>query len=881
MQQKEIKYTGITARPSDYDSPDGDLATAINVTNEDGNIKPVFPSNKQFTLLQEQNLLYIHKTPNFCNYIVHDSALNRLCYFTNTPNNAIEITSIDRSKILQVNAIGNTLLLLSSEGVYYFLHKKGSYVSLGQKPPFLNISFGLAGSVCQSSEYEINMDKNKNPATLNQVLFSEETKTQVTDQVSAHINTFIKQYSIDLGGFIFPFFVRFAYRAYGGSYMQSTPVLMIPNSGRMPYMPVSHTEYDNGILKKIKIRLNANAGRLSYSIFNFTQTIKELEKWEDLIEYIDIYISQPIYTYDQEGKCSSVIGGGIPMFPSPGTGHGKLSIGEQDSKGDYIYRVVQFNDFSEMQLIGPYIEKKDIYKKIKETSNFHKVFSIKIKDLKEKGDYIKIEPEKLSTLQAQERLTEEHNPHDTIIPSYSFEYNSRLNIANIKRKLFGFPSDALMCYTNGILNSNNTPEIRTFKYLVFIFVLENGKDLLVQSNNNIPLCDPPDFVFYPNPNATRIVIEQIDNNGTKLYFEAKMEKHEFLNGSYYFGEFGGIKFKKDFDASVLTASEPITYHPNKIYTSEVNNPFQFPATGINSVGSGGILAISSSTKALSQGQFGQFPLYAFTTEGVWALEVSSTGSYSARQPATRDICNNPKSIMQLDGAIAFTTDQGIMLLSGSESKCISDILNGPVFDKSKLASFDKLLENVQLTTMPFSYIPFKEYLKECQMSFDYPNSRIFIFNPVQPYSYVYNLKSNTWSIISESFKDTLNTYPDSYLSKENGDVVNLSSANSSRPVNAIIVTRPLKIDTPDLLKTITQAIHRGIFTKGDVKSVLYGSRDGINFILVTSSTDHTLRSTHGSPFKYFRFVIIAELSYGESISGTSIVFDTKQTNKLR
>ena len=56
--------------------------------------------------------------------------------------------------------------------------------------------------------------------------------------------------------------------------------------------------------------------------------------------------------------------------------------------------------------------------------------------------------------------------------------------------------------------------------------------------------------------------------------------------------------------------------PNKIYTSEINNPFHFPVLGINTIGTGTILGISSAVKALSEGQFGQFPLYAFTSEGV-------------------------------------------------------------------------------------------------------------------------------------------------------------------------------------------------------------------------------------------------------------------------
>ena len=40
---KEIKYNGYSAQPSDYECQDGDLAVAINLIPEDGALKPVHP----------------------------------------------------------------------------------------------------------------------------------------------------------------------------------------------------------------------------------------------------------------------------------------------------------------------------------------------------------------------------------------------------------------------------------------------------------------------------------------------------------------------------------------------------------------------------------------------------------------------------------------------------------------------------------------------------------------------------------------------------------------------------------------------------------------------------------------------------------------------
>ena len=175
--------------------------------------------------------------------------------------------------------------------------------------------------------------------------------------------------------------------------------------------------------------------------------------------------------------------------------------------------------------------------------------------------------------------------------------------------------------------------------------------------------------------------------------------------------------------------------PNKIYTSEVNNPFSFPLLGINTIGTGEIIGISTAAKALSEGQFGQFPLYAFTTDGVWALEVSATGSYSAKQPITRDVCLDGRSITQIDDAVLFATARGIMLISGSESICITDILDAEQpFLISQLPSAQKFVENVASLSMDnVNYLPFQTFLTGCR----FPTKATTLSSGSRPKSFLY------------------------------------------------------------------------------------------------------------------------------------------------
>jgi hypothetical protein len=185
------------------------------------------------------------------------------------------------------------------------------------------------------------------------------------------------------------------------------------------------------------------------------------------------------------------------------------------------------------------------------------------------------------------------------------------------------------------------------------------------------------------------------------------------------------------------------------------------------------------------------------------------------------------------------------------------------------------------------------------MLYDYANQRIILYQKsdkllnIPEISYVYSLKSKTWSLMQTNIKYAINAYPNAIVvgGGERGDnmlsdrsyIINYSHSNPNTPVLAhqMLVTRPLKLDAPFNLKTINTLIQRGNFAKGKVRTILYGSRDLINWHLVASSVDHTLRNFRGTPYKYFRIVALTDLDAGESLTGASILFDVRQNNQLR
>lgn len=890
MQQKEIKYTGITTTPSDYDCPDGDIAAMINLVNDKGNLVPVIPPQTLFTIGNKQKIIHIHKTSDYCNYIVHDTNEGenngKVCYFSKDPIEIKDITSIANKELYQISSIGNTLVILTSEGLIYALYKSGSYVIMGANPEFPSISFRLKGAIKNSNIMTSSFPSGGVYNGSFGLLLTEEAARSTRDVIFAYINPESESIKSQ-NGFQNPFMIRYAYRMYDGSlYMLSAPVRMAPSEAAHFLARVAGLNTNNGLVNGINMGISSVSSVLYYEIINCAIIKESLSDWTDIIKSIDVFITPALAGIDKENSCHAILP--IDMIASPiyesASVRANISIGEKDESGKPIYREYNMSEIwgasiSQQSFITmktkPFLDNESALP-------FYLICSIDIKSIATGEMKLPMANGVLTALESREPMKGDSQKDGTIIAKHAFTYNSRLNLANITVIPPRYSLESCFQYINGEYDNTLKKGIRkVYKHKAYVFIESEKNDIMIDTISNLDAnILTSSFFFYPNVKAFKLIIEREDSNGTKTYSNTKLTEHKSLNGAYT----DGLDiFKSNFDTSILSnTSRGIPYY-NKIYTSEVNNPFSFPATGVNTIGSGEILGIRSATKALSQGQFGQFPLYAFTDEGIWALEVSSDGKFIAKQPATRDVCSNPNSITQIDTSVLFTSERGIMLIQGSESICISEVLNEKSFDISMLKGYDQLIQMTGLNIEHFRHSNFIDYIKNCAMSYDYTNQRIIVFNKEYSYAYVFSLQSKTWGMIPSNFNNSINSYPDSYIMTKNNTLVNLSYSGNrdAEVVKGIIITRPLKLDSPDILKTITQSIHRGIFKRGKVKTALYGSRDCINFVPIASSNDHTIRSMHGSPYKYFRFAIIAELTPGESLSGTSVIFETKQTNKLR
>ena len=1022
---KEVHYAGYSTEPSDYECPDGQLATSINLISEDNQLKPVFQPAEKFALNIALNtgeqLLWIHKMNGHTHYILlvtttSNNETTRTLYWTCTQVDASNSWQRHRigtvSDTPTVSSIGNTLVVNVGTISYYLWKAESSeYKELGQKPPMLEITFGL------HSDFAVWPDKKNTSGAKNgyngafvdigrvnntgsgfpmlgeygtslqwagpkpemaadnasgddharikkfgeeQATFSVENfdnssadkendmvmvKNRLTQGVFAHVNRFVNEKGTKENKFVMPFFIRYAYRLYDDTYiMHSYPVLMIPNSRG----PVFGLDGKMGLMlgdmnnNTIGVQLRGRVyGFLCDLVMSISSVPPGLSDWSDIVQGVTIGVSAPCYTYDQAGDVfgwTSMDGDsttstldesawseyyslskvmtytGLDISSTSEWGSGNTSTPSWGVKpfvsvfkdfcdktrvlnSSNVYQYGQyFNHYTGSSLAYKYpsyiatVPQRDISEinnSLTGATNFYIIKEYEIGELAQCTEKsLDLEKGTLNGLMARNRIDDDYRTHDELSASLMHNYNGRMNFAGVERTVHS--------PINPTIQLPYSPDLSgTDSFTIAVEVQNdngNGK-VKVCSVDGRRIVEFPRWLYYPDANAKTMWVK-INSTVYKL----KLTPHDHLNGAYWLGDI----MKQDVTGTLTESQESFPTAStsakvpelNKLYTSNADNPFFFAYENIKSIGTGKILGISAAAKALSPGQFGKFPLYAFTDEGVWALEVTKDGTFLPSQPITRDVCSNPDSITQIDSAVLFVTDRGIMIISGSEAQCISDnIFAEHPFDVRDLPGLEQL--HTKLGHGADACLPVKSFLgflRDCQMVYDYVHQHIIVFNPTTTtsngvttdnytYAYVYSLKSKQWGMMYSNLDYNVNSYPDALAVTKANKLVSFSSTDETTS-KGLFVTRPLKLEAPDIYKTINSLIQRGHFERNDVGTVLYGSRDLYTWRLVWSSKDHYLRGFRGTPYKYFRIAGLTSLTDGKSVFGASVNMEPRHLNNL-
>lgn len=841
----------------------------------------------------------------------------------------ITINSAELSDIAEATSIGNTIIFIRQAHPVAYMLWKGyteGYKFLGTHIPEVDIRFGLRGTPVSYSNEESGPKQIEYDNETDDLLVSEDNH-ELARLLKSAINPFIAEHVTDKGKFCFPFFVRFALRLYDGTTLvnHSAPILMTPSTKFCPAVfPVTKSVTNGHHVDRIDLLVVA--AQLQYQY----QNEPALADWKDIVKSVDVFITPPIYTYNVDGETARIEGYDInredknlnktryigsltdPALDNPLTIIGRNNLAQY---GSWTFQDI-YNVFFPAGLYSP-VEDFPVAKYCYELPqlsedkkrnlftdayNFYLLKSFEIDELSMSMANISVDKDVLKTLVNREVMTDDYRTHEKFIAASSYTYNARLNLGNIRHSVFeGFGFESMVCKFDGpiecqygTLGQTKTATILLFTVgspsitatYIFTKCEENSVENIVKKvcggdPNIIKMSSASDihwplYLYYPGGTGKTMTLRMETSDGNKN-FVLPLRRHPFLNGNYCCVP----AFGSAWNGSWAAAPEPTAANlngdayfnlPNRIFTSEINNPFYFPATGMNAVGNGSIFKLSSAAKAMSTGQFGEHPMYAFTSEGIFALSVSQDGTFSSRQPFTRDVAI-PGSITQLDSTVVFITNRGLMSVSGSVLENLSEKIEADLFDISKLSGLtgnDGLLRQPFGITLP-TFENWKTFVKgDCRMLYDYDNERLYLYKPDGGYAYTLSLKSGYWAVSSVNIHKGINSYPDC-LCEIDSEVVNLSVPSSERYGAALIITRPVKLNTAYSLKTIRDVVQ--IETSGSgLSQLLYGSRNGDYWELIDSSNDKFIRNITGNPYLYFRLVVIIASDEETTVNGAYINF---------
>lgn len=823
--QQTIKYKGITRIPSDHDSFNGEMEEMYNLINTNGELKPVVDPDTIGTL--SGRFIFVHKNAGYEHFITIDGIyIKAYNYASGTITSIGNITSIYGETLRKIESVGNTLIVITDKEIKYVLWKDNQYKYIGNIIPFPIINFGFTITRLSGYNVTLQLDEYEEYITyLRRVTGyyggrssiprapSSEIKTNFENVVLGKINSILDDI-IESKFFIFPFFIRYALRLYDGSLINhSMPLLMLPTK----FVPFEAGINDTG--NNVMIYF-PNVYNLTYS-----NAAIDFSQFKDIVQSVDVFISEPIYTYLYDGEINGTIENPFDTIHDP-----DLLFGG-------IYKA---NDL--------------ILEEISSVGNFYKLLSIPIGDLNTAVSS-KIINDNYVNIVNNERMMDDYLSMDKITAENSYVYNNKLHLSGIERRMFtGFKIGETRCYYYG-----------------------------AQDEAQISIGNQS-FLFYPGK-CNKVLLSRYTRSG---YIEniLDLKKHPRLNGYYYIDpnlnpiESSGTATSQSILEATINSNKTVIEESDKLYVSAHQNPFYFPVEQRITLPVGRIIAMSSNTEAISQGQFGQFPLYVFTDDGIWALEMNSEGKYMIRQPVSREVCVNP-NILQMDNAVAFISKKGITILSGAETECISDIIkdNNTRSSKLDINSFIVATQSDELQQV-YQTDDIGVFLEGCNMAYEYLNGigRLYAINSNYKYAYVFDILSRTWSKVKADYISQVNNYPDCYVQSPDGTIKNLSTIGSdTSPIKTFFITRAIKYE--DVLFSLTHIAHRGIF-KSVLNTVIYASRDGINYTPIYSDKKNIMKIS-GSPFRYYKIAVIASLDPKDTVSGVDISFEPRYMNRLR
>lgn len=380
------------------------------------------------------------------------------------------------------------------------------------------------------------------------------------------------------------------------------------------------------------------------------------------------------------------------------------------------------------------------------------------------------------------------------------------------------------------------------------------------------------ILSYPDYRAYAMILsewEKADSDNHCRVANYKLQAAAAINYSYYIPPISDSNIKyplvwpyADADYDMFATNFPTSLvSKGKVWASKDNNPTALPFDRSYTIGSATneILAINSAAIEMSDSKFGEFPVYVFTKEGIFAMQSGKETLYSAIIPINYDVIINPNTLA-VNGAVLYFTDKGLHALTNQGAK----LLSAPIHTTE-----NRIPEWMYTTQMV--YLPeWNEVL--CT---DLPNRK----------AYVFSLDSNVWSTrdIPEGYilnNDELVSTDDRIYNLRN------EKEQGSDGIAISLTTRSIKLGSMELKRAETIIVRFECPTEQTLNVEVEGSIDTQNWKTlrklegVQTNKDIVIHRTPCS-VKYLRFKIDGNVTDDIRILAFEVEYYNRWMRKMR
>ena len=385
---------------------------------------------------------------------------------------------------------------------------------------------------------------------------------------------------------------------------------------------------------------------------------------------------------------------------------------------------------------------------------------------------------------------------DSFFSDTLLEYNNRMHLLGVFSRA-DISSDINARLGNDTTADGNLREIiiersqglSTYRSKHTVQEYKNNHPSAIQSYSYFAN-QQPFLLTAPSASAARLIFA----NGNTAYGTFLMESATSLALSIYIQRndsgwqpYRDILVSQDggnsYDISDWTFSDFI-YNSNRIQVSQLNTPLSYPYENSYQIGSqsNSIIAADAAAMEISDAKTGEFPLFVFTKEGVFAMQLGTEALYAQIRPRLAiDNTINPNTL-PVNQSILYITERGISALSNDGTALISTPIH--------LAD----------GRMP-------EWMKTTKMIYLPEWNEVLCTDLEHGLLYIFSLTTQTWSTRDIPQGYILNNNEMVFTQSSYGiRLLNLRSEQEATPsdgTHIAITTRPIKLGSMELKRAET------------------------------------------------------------------------------